>query len=141
MPSDPSRCIIWNNLYQGRKSYKKEKQSIADTVIEQLEKRFPGIRDKVEVVDVATPMTYKRYTGNWQGSFEGWMVTARTLRMMFSRQAMSKTLPGLDSFYMIGQWVEPGGGVPTAAISARNCMQIICKKGKKQFVTMLPEYH
>ena len=36
---------------------------------------------------------------------------------------MANTLPGLDNFYMAGQWVEPGGGVPTAALSGRNVVR------------------
>jgi phytoene dehydrogenase-like protein len=51
---------------------------------------------------------------------------------------MSKTLPGLASFYMVGQWVEPGGGVPTAALSGRNVVQIICKRERRPFVTTTP---
>jgi phytoene dehydrogenase-like protein len=48
---------------------------------------------------------------------------------------LKKTLPGLNNFYMIGQWVEPGGGLPTALMSGRNVSQIICKKDKKEFKT------
>jgi phytoene dehydrogenase-like protein len=84
--------------------------------------------------DVATPVTWERYTGNWQGSMEGWMMTKKT----FPPFRMSKTLPGLESFYMVGQWVEPGGGVPTAALSGRNVMQIICKRERQAFVTTTP---
>jgi phytoene dehydrogenase-like protein len=51
---------------------------------------------------------------------------------------MSRTLPGLRDFYMAGQWVEPGGGVPTAATSGRNVIQIICKKDRKKFTTQTP---
>jgi len=39
---------------------------------------------------------------------------------------MKKTLAGLDNFYMVGQWVEPGGGMPTAVMSGRNVTQLIC---------------
>jgi phytoene dehydrogenase-like protein len=39
---------------------------------------------------------------------------------------VSKTLPGLAGFYMAGQWVEPGGGVPTALMSGRHVAQLIC---------------
>ncbi len=48
---------------------------------------------------------------------------------------MKKTLPGLENFYMIGQWVEPGGGLPTALRSGRCVAQVICKKDKKNFKT------
>ena len=51
---------------------------------------------------------------------------------------MDKTLPGLDSFYMAGQWVQPPGGLPMAAISGRYVTQIICKVDKRPFVTTVP---
>lgn len=85
------------------------------------------------MIDVATPMTWEHYTGNWQASYEGWLITTKTFGMR-----MPKTLPGLKNFYMCGQWVELGGGVPTAAMSGRNVIQIICKRDKKPFVTKIP---
>jgi len=85
------------------------------------------------VVDVATPMTWHRYTGNWQGSFEGWLPTPKTLTMQ-----MNKTLPGLYDFYMVGQWVQPGGGLPPAVMSARHAIQIICKEDNRRFKTSVP---
>jgi len=102
-------------------------------VITLLDQRFPGLAAQVEMYDVATPMTWEHYTGNWRGSFEGWLITTKTFGMR-----MSKTLPGLENFYMAGQWVEPGGGLPTAVMSGRNVTQIICKQDKKKFVTSTP---
>jgi phytoene dehydrogenase-like protein len=127
----------WKRLSQEPKRYKAEKGQIADQVVTALDRRFPGLASKVEMRDVATPLTWERYTGNWRGSYEGWLPTTKS-NVAFFTGRMSKTLPGLDNFYMIGQWVEPGGGVPTAAMSARNVMQIICKKDKKRFVTTTP---
>jgi len=123
----------WERLYKEPERYKAEKEQIADTVVALLDKRFPGLAAQVEMRDVATPMTWVRYTGNWKGSYEGWMPTTKSFMMQ-----MSKTLPGLDSFYMAGQWVNPGGGMPTAAMSGRHTIQIICKKDKKKFVTSTP---
>jgi phytoene dehydrogenase-like protein len=123
----------WKKLKQDPDRYKAEKEQIADKVIALLDQRFPGLADQVEMRDVATPMTWERYTGNWRASFEGWLPTTKTLGMR-----MSKTLPGLRNFYMAGQWVEPGGGLPPAAISGRNVIQIICKKDERPFVTMTP---
>ncbi len=124
----------WKNLRQDPKRYQEEKERIADQVIALLDQRYPGLAGHVEMRDVATPVTWERYTGNWQGSMEGWMITEKT----FPPFRMSKTLPGLKSFYMVGQWVEPGGGVPTAALSGRNVMQIICKRDRRTFVTTTP---
>jgi phytoene dehydrogenase-like protein len=119
----------WKNLKQNPKNYKAEKEKVAKKIIDLLDQRFPGISGQIEICDVATPMTWERYTGNWRASFEGWLITTKNFGM-----SMSKTLPGLENFYMCGQWVEPGGGVPSAALSARNLIQVICKADKKQFV-------
>lgn len=121
----------WKKLRENAAQYKTEKQKIADTVISLLDKRFPGLASQVEMRDVATPMTFERYTGNWKGSFEGWLVTPETWSF---GKLMKKTLPGLENFYMAGQWVEPGGGLPPAAMSGRNVIQIICKKEKRKFL-------
>jgi phytoene dehydrogenase-like protein len=123
----------WEKLSREPERYRAEKEQIADTVVYLLDKRFPGLAKQVEMRDVATPMTWVRYTGNWRGSYEGWLPTTKTF---MSR--MSKTLPGLENFYMAGQWVEPGGGLPTAAMSGRNITQIICKSDKRPFVTTKP---
>ncbi|MGD8538035.1 MAG: NAD(P)/FAD-dependent oxidoreductase [Candidatus Aminicenantes bacterium] len=123
----------WKTLGENSDAYKVEKEQIAGKIIAAMEERFPGISNQVEMWDVATPLTFERYTGNWQGSALGWDCTTETFFM-----PMRKTLPGLDRFYMAGQWVEPGGGVPGAAMSGRNVIQLICKHDKKPFVTRLP---
>jgi phytoene dehydrogenase-like protein len=133
VPFQNSNHAYWNKLYEDRERYKAEKQGLADAVIDRLERRYPGIRGQVEVMDVATPVTYERYTGNWQGSYCGWATTTETMD-----KSMSRTLPGLGSFYMAGQWVFPGGGVPTAIMSGRHVMQVICRKDKKRFTTTVP---
>ncbi len=122
----------WKELAADSERYESEKQQAAITVIEQLDRRYPGLAGQVEVVDVATPLTFERYTGNWQGSIEGWMPTVDTGDLMW--KGMSKSLPGLSNFYMVGQWVEPGGGLPPAATSGRNVIQILCKQDKRRFV-------
>ena len=121
----------WKKLSQEPEHYNAEKEQIAEQVIVALDRRFPGLASKVEMHDVATPITWERYTGNWRGSYEGWLTSAQS-----SMKRMSKTLPRLGNFYMAGQWVEPGGGLPTAAMSGRNVMQIVCKRDSRAFHTI-----
>jgi len=124
----------WQKLYANHPSYEAEKKQIVDMLIEEIEERFPGFSSRIEVVDIATPMTWVRYTNNWRGAYEGWLPTVKTFGII-----MNKTLPGLSNFYMCGQWVEPGGGVPIAAISGRNIIQHICRKDKRRFHTSIPK--
>ena len=71
-----------------------------------------------------------RYTNNWQGSFEGWVLTPQA-----GFKQLKNKLPGLNNFYMIGQWVSPGGGLPAVMQNARGVAQILCKNDKKKFRT------
>jgi phytoene dehydrogenase-like protein len=120
----------WHTLRQDMTRYKAEKERIANDVIAALEQRFPGISGQIEMRSVATPITWERYTGNWRGAYEGWMFGA------FDN--VNKTLPGLDNFYMAGQWVNPGGGMPPAVMSGNHTIQFICKRDNKKFVTTKP---
>ena len=126
----PTDYDYWHSLRQDIVRYKTEKDRIADTIITALEQRFPGITGQVEMRDVATPLTWERYTGNWRGAYAGWMSG--------SSDNISKTFPGLDNFYMAGQWVNPGGGMPQAVMSGNHTIQFICSNDKKNFVTTKP---
>ncbi|MFI5360160.1 MAG: phytoene desaturase family protein [Halanaerobiales bacterium] len=108
--------------------YQKEKDKMAEMVMEILEKRIPGFRAAVEVIDVSTPHTVIRYTGNWRGSFEGFAPTPETLS-----RSVPKELPGLSNFYMVGQWTEPGGGLPPAGLQGRNLAREFCVRDGKEF--------
>jgi phytoene dehydrogenase-like protein len=125
-----SRYGYWQRIY-GRALYDSEQSQVSDIVIDFLEKLYPGIRAQVEVIDEATPLSYERYTGNWQGSSCGWLLTPQTMRMNI--KGMEKTLPGLDKFYLAGQWVEPGGMVPVVAASGRNAIQLVCAADNRPF--------
>ncbi len=120
----------WKALSAEPERYEAEKQRVALEVIQRMDRIFPGIAGQVEMADVATPLTFEHYTGNWQGSFEGWMPTPKTIMAR-----PEYTLPGLENFYMVGQWVQPGGGLPSGVMTGRAVVQAICKKDKRKFKT------
>jgi phytoene dehydrogenase-like protein len=124
----------WKNLRADREQYRAAKQEFAEQVIAALEDRYPGLREAIEVADVATPLTYERATANWRGAYSGWALTTRKVNMIMS-QGMDKTLPGLQGFFMIGHWVEPGGGVDLSAASGRDVIKDICRLEDRPFNT------
>jgi phytoene dehydrogenase-like protein len=123
----------WKKLSENRSAYLQKKEEISSIIIELLNQRFPGISSLVEVIDVATPLTFERYTGNWKGSFEGWLITPENSGTLM--KPMSQSLPDLQNFYMCGQWVEPGGGLPTAIMSGRRLIKRLCKDDHRKFRT------
>ncbi len=124
---------FWKTLKRDPARYKSEKERVAKSVAAILDTRFPGLKSQIEMTDVATPVTFERYTGNWQGCYEGFLTTPKTQMMR-----MKKTLPGLDLFYMVGQWVSPGGGLPSGVMTGRHVVQMLCKRDARAFVTTEP---
>jgi phytoene dehydrogenase-like protein len=124
----------WNDLQgKNRSAYEAEKEHIAAEVLRRLEAHYPGLSQQVEVTDVATPYTFWRYTLNHNGAWEGWLPTPETIMTPVER-----TLPGLASFYMAGQWVMPGGGVAPCLYSGRHVVQLLCRQDKRPFTTSVP---
>jgi phytoene dehydrogenase-like protein len=120
----------WKDLVKDRERYDAEKERIAQEVIQRLDERFPGFAAQVEMIDVASPVTFERYTGNWQASYEGFLPTPQSVRI-----AIPNTLPGLRNFYLAGQWVRAGGGIPTGVSLGREAVMQICKKDGVKFQT------
>jgi len=116
----------WRDLRQtDRARYDAEKWRVAEEVVHVFEKRFPKAKGKIEVVDIATPATVLRYTGNWKGSMEGWLMTPAT-----GIKTLPPVLPGLKNFYMAGQWTSPGGGLPSGLLTGRAVARRIAKDNK-----------
>lgn len=130
----PGGGRFWIDLRnENPKKYREQKDRLAGEIIELLDGRIQGLKTKIDMIDVATPATFERYTGNWKGSIQGWQA-----ENIFKSNPFRKELKGLSNFYMCGQWVEPGCGVPLAALSGRNVAQIICRKDKKRFEVSSP---
>jgi phytoene dehydrogenase-like protein len=127
-------CDYWVQLRElAPERYRAEKARIAETVLAILEHTHPGLRSSVEVTDVSTPATVVRFTGNWCGSMEGWLPTPHT-----GLQPLPNRLPGLANFYMAGQWVMPGGGLPGGLMSARATVRDLCVHDGVRFLGRMP---
>jgi len=117
----------WRALRVDPAAYEAEKDRILTETITALAEHLPGLAERVEVSDVATPTTCERYTGNWRGSTQGWVLTTDWMKRMTSGARLPQTFAGLDRFYLIGQWTGPNGGLPPAARSGRDVVRAIGK--------------
>ncbi|TFH36071.1 MAG: NAD(P)/FAD-dependent oxidoreductase [Bacteroidia bacterium] len=118
---------LWENL-EGDE-YRNEKENIRQDSVKILEGLYPGISGAIEVIDVATPKTDVRYTGVHRGAYEGFMPSGDIMR------SIDMELPGLSGFYMAGQWLFPGGGLPPSAQSGSWVVQKICKNERQKFIS------
>jgi phytoene dehydrogenase-like protein len=120
---------LWKEMEEAE--YKMEKEQILLDAASILEKLYPGITEYIEARDVATPLTDVKYTGVWKGSYEGFMPSGKNLM-----NNLDSYIPGLKNFYMAGQWLFPGGGLPPAGQSGKWGIQYICRGERKKFVSV-----
>jgi phytoene dehydrogenase-like protein len=124
----------WDLQRTDREAYDRLKESVSNEVLDHISGYLPdGAAGKVEMTDVATPYTLWRYTLNHRGAFEGWLPTPSAIRA-----GVGRTLPGLGSFYMVGQWVDPGGGIPPAVCAGRHLVAHLCRQEGQPFNVSMP---
>jgi phytoene dehydrogenase-like protein len=111
-----SEFDYWKELAGDKKKYKAEKERIAQRVIEEFDKRFPEAAGCVEVTDVATPVTFARYTGVWQGAYMSWISTPQS-----GTFTIPHSLPSLGKFYMAGLWTYGSAGLPRCSCNRSQC--------------------
>ena len=117
---------FWKQAQQeGR--YEQEKQALADQLKRALCQKYPHLDGYIEVIDIATPLTYERYTGACHGS---WMTK------MYKKEKR-KVYPGfLDSvsgLYFAGHRIKVPGGLPVALKSGRRAAQMVCRQFNIEF--------
>lgn len=115
--------FFWEKLYRDKEAYQREKQRIAKDAADRLITRFPELSGKVTVLDVATPMTYERYTGAYHGAWMSFMMTPK-----FKFMSHSGKIKGLKNCFLAGQWLSPPGGLPIAVTTGKFAVQRIAKK-------------
>lgn len=120
--------LYWEKLNKDKELYRNEKLKLANEVQQRIEDRFPELKGKITLLDVATPMTYHRYTDAYHGAWMSFMMTPKSKSMSHSGK-----IKGLKNCYLTGQWLQPPGGLPVAVTTGKFTMQRICKKEKMAF--------
>lgn len=102
--------------------YEEEKRGLADQVSRALCRKYPQAEGKIDVIEIATPLTYERYTGAYHGS---WMT-------MLHRGDVFKAYPGYcknaRGLYFAGHRIMPPGGLPMSMDTGRRAAQMVCRQ-------------
>ncbi|MCL2255870.1 MAG: NAD(P)/FAD-dependent oxidoreductase [Firmicutes bacterium] len=111
---------FWKKL--SKEEYEKAKEEGSKKIIQTLEEKFPSLKNKLEILDVATPLTSERYCGAYKGSWMAWGKTDKSKGLIHDGK-----IKGVDNLFLAGQWLMPPGGLPLA-ISGKWAVQRIAKK-------------
>jgi len=119
--ADPD--LFERSLDPGRKrgkAYKELKRGLTTQLVNNAAKALdmPDLEEHIEVLEVATPITLERYTGNRGGSFVGWKWSAdQAADGHFPQQSP------IENLFLCGHWVSPGGGVNFVMTSGVNAAE------------------
>ncbi len=128
----PGRCVVllrapysydktepWRTGEKTRAAgYREFKDDLARRMIAAAESVLPGLTAAVEVMDAATPLTYRDWGGRTRGSIAGWTWTAEAAGKLGGRLLIRTPVRGLLA---AGIYSATGlflGGIPTALRTA-----------------------
>lgn len=120
---------VWNTLAKDHEAYQQEKNRIGKEVLKALETRFPQMKGKLTVLDVATPKTFERYCNSYRGSIMAFIPTIGGKMM-----SHPGNIDGLNNIFLCSHWLQPPGGLPVALITGKDVIQRICKKERRKFI-------
>lgn len=100
-----------------REGYADYKRRLASDLVRTAERVLPGLAGAVEVMEAATPLTYRDWGGRFAGSIAGWSWEAGTSAGLPGRVLVRTPVPGLlvAGAYATTELVL--GGVPTALLT------------------------
>lgn len=113
-----------SDYFNGNKTeYRKEKERIADILIEKAQKTLlPGLSAAIEVKEIGTPLTNVRYTRNYRGAIYGWDQTVDNS----GNNRLPHDTP-IKNLFLAGAWTRPGHGYGSVISSGLECFSQIVK--------------
>jgi phytoene dehydrogenase-like protein len=106
-------------------SYKEYKTRLAEGLIHETSRLLPGLEQAIQVMDVATPLTFEDQGGRSQGAVAGWSWDYEDNRDYRPLELIQTPIRGL---YMVGYQAYSAlfmGGVPTAIESGRRVAELL----------------
>lgn len=115
----------WMNNWGGgdREAYGRLKDKVKNTLIDRAAALIPGIKERIEYEDAATPLTYERYTANTDGATSAWSWNPN--KKFYDRGMMTQIKTPVKNLYIGSCWANQIGGIPGAIGAARACAKAI----------------
>jgi len=105
-------------------AYRQLKKQYADVLLERVERNLiPHLRQHIEEISIATPVTFLRYTSNRAGGIMGLRPTPRNIRA-----GLAQLTTPIKNLLLGSQWATVGGGVPIATKTAVNASLLILRE-------------
>jgi len=102
-------CLQYGDLWKdiSEEQYAQSKYDYAEKLLDLIAQTFPKIRDHIEELEVATPLTMMRYLNTPDGAIYGFKQNPQDSELFRER------IDAISGLYMAGCWNNMGGFQPT----------------------------
>ncbi len=120
---------IWKDLEINSKRYSELKEERCEIFLKPLRKIIPDIDKRIELKMLGTPLTHKRFTNTYKGSYGPAISAKKSLFPGYKTPIRNVLSCGASTF--------PGIGIPAVAASGAYVAEAIC--GKNKFKKIISE--
>jgi all-trans-retinol 13,14-reductase len=122
---------FWIGEKKRKKEYKSYKERLASDFVKTAENILPGLGSAIEVMDIATPLTYQDWGQRHLGSLAGWAWSVKNEKSFGGKILVETPIPNV---FMAGIYAAMElflGGVPTAIHTGSLAADLILRKERK----------
>jgi phytoene dehydrogenase-like protein len=119
---------FWAGEKKRATEYKEYKKQLSDSLVQTLVNILPGLSSSIEVMETATPLTYRDWGNRFEGSLAGWTWDVKNKSTTGSKLLIRTPIPNL---LMVGIYAASElflGGIPTAIHTGCLAAKLIGKK-------------
>jgi len=129
-------CMNEKGEYTRNEEYERIKEEFAQIILDRVEEKLcPNLRANILFHEVATPITYYRYTHNKGGTMMGTRPGKKNMQLKVAHYKSP-----VKNLIIGSHWSELGGGVPIAVKAAYNASMIVLKEVNPSKYKELKDY-
>jgi prolycopene isomerase len=106
--------------YDASNGWAADLERFSDRMIGAFETIFPGLRESITCLEVATPRTIERFTRNTRGAAYGWDNTPSQ-----AGGRRSPRITPIEGLFLAGHWTLPGSGTIRCLVSGLHTAQVV----------------
>jgi len=107
------------------KAYRAEKERVSQIICSALIEKFPAVKDSIKLLDMWTPATYNRYTGEEVGAFMSFIFPHGNFPLITENR-----IKDVKNLVLATQWLQTPGGLPIAADMGKRAAEAVAEMEK-----------
>lgn len=104
----------------GREEYKVFKAQLAECLRDKIYEADGNLYGELELLDVATPLTFTHYCNSYKGTFMTYMLTKNNKQMKLANNCLP-----IKNLALANHWMMVPGGIPIAAMQGKFAVMTI----------------